>query len=237
MNPSKDKIKTALQRFGDGNLAENARHLLKALGYRSERTLSLEPNAAVGFIENFDPRSTLNRERARLSEWESIDFLFQLTEEEITQNAQTAFHFEDSGVDEKGYESYLFFALKLRNQDYTRTQLSDMTREINKLFMMPAMIIIQHGDALNFAVIDRELDMLNESKDTVEKVTLIETIDFVNPHAAHIDILFDLSLSELSRKHRFTDFPGFHQTWEKTLDTSELSKRFYKEITTWYFFG
>ena len=235
MNPSKDEIYIALQRFGDGNLAENARNLLKALSYRSERTLSLEPNTADGFIEHFDRHKTMNRDRARLGEWESIDFLFQLTEAEITQNDQTMFDFEGSRVDEKGYESYLFFALKLRNQDYTRTQLSDITREINKLLMIPAMVMFQHGDALTFAVIDRQLDMLNEPKDILEKVTLIESIDFGNPHAAHIDILFDLSLSELSRKHRFTDFPGLHQTWEKTLDTSELSKRFYKEITTWYF--
>ena len=138
-------------------------------------------------------------------------------------------------MDENRYESYLFFTLKLQNRGYTRTQLSDITREINKLLMIPAMVMFQHGDALTFAVIDRRLHKLDESKDVLEKVTLIESIDFGNPHAAHIDILFDLSLSELSRKHRFTDFPGLHQTWETTLDTSNLSKRFYKEITTWYF--
>ena len=234
MNPSKDKIKSALQRFGDGNLAENACNLLNTLGYRSERTLSLEPNTADGFVEHFDPRSTLNRARGRLSEWESIDFLFQLTNDEITQSAQTAFDFEDSGVDQNRYESYLFFTLKLQNRDYTRTQLSDIIREINKLFMIPAMVMFRHGDALTFAVIDRRLHKRDESKDVLEKVTLIKDIVFADPHRAHIDILFDLSLGELHRQHRFTDFPGLHQAWKKTLDTEVLNKQFYQRLFNWF---
>ena len=234
MNQSKDEIKNALQRFSDRNLAENARNLLNTLGYRSERTLSLEPNTADGFIEHFDPHNTMNRERGRLSEWESIDFLFQLTDDEIAQSAQTAFHFEGSGVDENRYESYLFFTLKLQNRDYTRTQLSDITREINKLFMIPAMVMFRHGDALTFAVIDRRLHKLDESKDVLEKVTLIKDIVFAEPHRAHIDILFDLSLGELYRQHRFTDFPELHEAWKKTLDTEVLNKQFYQSLFNWF---
>ena len=235
MKTSKDQIKSALQRFNDGNLAENARHLLNVLGYRSGRTLSLEPNTADGFLKHFDPRHTMNRKGGRLSEWESVDFLFQLTDDEIIQSPQTAFAFEGNVVDQSHYDSYLFFALKLQNRDYTRTQLSDITREINKLFIMPAMIIFQHAESLTFSVIDRQLNKLDKSEDGLEKVTLIEHVDFGNSYPAHIGILFDLSLSELNRNHRFTDFPGLHQAWEKTLDTSQLYSRFYKENATWYY--
>ena len=103
MNQFKDEIKSALQRFGDGHFVENARNLLNTLGYRSERMLSLEPNTADGFVEHFDPHNTMNRERAQMSEWESIDFLFQLTDDEIIQSDQTTFHFEGSGVDQNRY--------------------------------------------------------------------------------------------------------------------------------------
>ena len=234
MNQSKDEIKNALQRFDDGNLVENARNLLNTLGYRSERMLSLEPNTADGFVEHFDPHNTMNRERAQMSEWESIDFLFQLTDDEIIQSEQTTFHFEDSGADQNRYESYLFFALKLQNRDYTRTQLSDTTREINNLLMIPAMVMFQHGDALTFAVIDRRLHKRDESKDVLEKVTLIKDINVADPHRAHIDILFDLSLGELHRHHRFTDFPGLHQAWKKMLDTEMLNKQFYQRLFNWF---
>ncbi len=234
MNPSKDKIKTALQRFTDGHLTENARHLLNTLGYRSQRTLSLEPNTADGFIEHFDTHNTMNRERGQLNDWESIDFLFQLTDDEINQSAQTTFGVEGTGIDKSVYESYLFFALKLQNRGYTRTQLSDIAREINKLLMIPAMVLFQHGDALTFAVIDRRLHKRYESKDVLEKVALIKDIDFANPHRAHIDILFDLSLSELHHQHRFTDFPGLHEAWKYTLDTELLNKQFYKKLFNWF---
>ena len=234
MNQHKDEIKSALQRFGDGNHVENARNLLNTLGYRSERTLSLKPNTADGFIEHFDPHNTMNRERTLLSEWESIDFLFQLTGDEIIQSDQTTFHFEGSGVDQNLYESYLFFTLKLQNRAYTRTQLSDITREINKLTPMPAMVVYQHGQTLTVAVIDRRLHKHDESKDVLEKVTLIKDINLSNPHRAHIDILFDLSLGELHRQHRFTDFPGLHQAWKKMLDTEMLNKQFYQRLFNWF---
>ncbi len=234
MNQPKDEIKNALQRFSDRNLAENARNLLNTLGYRSQRTLSLEPNTADGFVEHFDPHNTINRERAQMSEWESIDFLFQLTDDEITLSNQTTLGFEGSGVDQNRYESYLFFALKLQNRDYTRTQLSDIAREINKLLMIPAMVMFQHRDALTFAVIDRRLHKRDESKDVLEKVTLIKDINVADPHRAHIDILFDLSLSELHRQHGFTDFPGLHEAWKKTLDTEVLNKQFYQRLFNWF---
>ncbi len=234
MNLSKDKIKSALQHFTNGDLADNARNLLNTLGYRSQRTLSLEPNTVDGFIVHFDPHNAMNRERGLLSEWASIDFLFQLTDDEIIQSAQAKLNFEGNAVDQHRYESYLLFALNLQNRGYTRTQLSDIVREINKLLMIPAMVIFQHGDALTFAVIDRRLHKRDESKDVLEKVTLIKDIVFADPHRAHIDILFDLSLSELHRQHGFTDFPALHEAWKKTLDTELLNKQFYQRLYNWF---
>lgn len=228
MTTSKQDIKTALQCFSDGNLADNARNLLDVLGYHSERRIDLEPNTADGFIAHFDSHNTMKWERGLLNEWESIDFLFQLIEEEITQ-------IERSGLDQIGFESYLFFALKLRNQDYTRTQLANITREINKLFAMPAMIIFQHAESLTIAVIDRQLNKIDKSKDRYEKVTLIEYIDFRNPHDAHIDLLFCLSITELNREHKFRNFPELHDAWEKALDNLQLCHKYYKESATWYF--
>ena len=134
-------------------------------------------------------------------------------------------------------ESYLFFAIKLSGDHYTRTQLSQITREMNKAFGMPAMILFQHGGALTFAVIDRRLNKVDESKDVLLKATLIKDINFADPHRAHIDILSDLSIGELYEKHKFTNFLKLHEAWKKTLDTSELNKRFYKEIADWYFWA
>ena len=230
MDQHKNDIKHALHRFAEGNLADNARQLLDTLGYRSGRTISLDPNTAEGFIENFDPSNTMNPNRARLDEWESIDLLFQLTATEITLSDQPARDVEGIGIDNSVYQSYLFFALKLRGRVYTRTQLSQITREINKLTPMPAMAVFQHGGSLTFAVIDRRLHRRDESRDVLEKVTLIKDINLGDPHRAHIDILSDLS----HRERRFENFNALHEAWKDALDTETLNRDFYKELFKWF---
>ncbi len=230
-------IEQALKDFQRGVLAMNAKNLLDTLGYESEITMDFESNLAEEFIAYFDEFGKLNSERAMVDEWESIDFLFQLTEEEISGSGQMRIAFNNKQLDNTIIESYVFFALKLRESDYTRTQLSNITREINKLMPMPAMIIFQHGQTVTLAVINRRLHKRDESKDVLEKVTLIKDIDSHDPHPAHIKILFDLSRNELFRVHGFSNFVELHRAWEKTLDIQELNKQFYRELSNWYFWA
>ena len=234
---TRKNIEQALKDFQRGALAMNANNLLNTLGYESEITIELESNLAEEFVSYFDQFGKLNPERAMVDEWKSIDFLFQLTEEEISGTDQTRIAFKNHQLDDTIMESYVFFALKLRESHYTRTQLSTITREINKLMPMPAMIIFQHGQTLTLAVIDRRLHKRDESKDVLKKVTLIKDIDSHDPHPAHVQILFDLSHNELLRVHGFSNFVELHRAWAKTLDIQELNKRFYRELSNWYFWA
>ena len=234
---TKKNIEQAIKDFQRGTLVMNAENLLNTLGYESELTIDFESNLAEEFISYFDQFGKLNRERAIVDEWESIDFLFQLTEEEISGTGQTRIAFKNRQFDDTIMESYVFFALKLKESHYTRTQLSTITREINKPMPMPAMILFQHGQALSLAVIDRRLGKRDPSKDVLEKVTLIKDIDFHNPHSAHIKILFELSRNELFRIHGFSNFVELHRAWAKILDIQELNKQFYRELSNWYFWA
>ena len=85
-------------------------------------------------------------------------------------------YYNNKQLDNTIIESYVFFALKLRESSYTRTQLSNITREINKLTPMPAMILFQHGQTLTLAVINRRLHKRDESKDVLEKQYLRQII-------------------------------------------------------------
>ena len=233
----KQKIAEALQRFRSGDLAQNARDLLNTLGYHSDLEMDIEPNTAKGFIAEFDLSDKMNRERAQIDDWVSIDLLFQLREEEITESDKIQIPFDNRQIDNTRIESYLFFALKLQNGNYTRTQLSNITREINKLTPMPAMMLFQHGQTLTFSIIDRRLHKRDESRDVLEKVTLIKDIDCRDPHRAHIEILFDLALAQLHKTHGVHNFVALHRAWAKTLNIQELNKRFFKEIADWYFWA
>ena len=232
----KAAIKETLNRFTTGDLGENGRNLLNTLGYRSERTLTLESSTAEAFIAAYDLHGKLIRDRALTAELTSIDLLFQLSGDDLTLTETTGLLFDSSQtqVDNTIIQSYLFFALRLEGSNYSRTQLSQITREINKLFIMPAMLLFQHGETLTLSVINRRLHAADPSRDVLEKVTLIKDIDFKYPHRAHIDILFDLALEPLNQTHGVHNFVELHRAWEKTLDTEELNKKFYRELFTWF---
>ncbi|MDE0326362.1 MAG: Eco57I restriction-modification methylase domain-containing protein [Candidatus Poribacteria bacterium] len=231
-------VQRALSQFTNDELHENAIHLLKVLGYQSQRTLNRDTNTTEAFREDFDPDSLINPQKAYLQEWQTADFLFQLTADEIRQHTQETFTFnEDPGVDESIYQSYLFLAIRLKGDTYSRTALANITREINKLYTIPAMLIFQYGHALTFSIINRRPSQRDAALDVLEKVTLIKDIDVVNPHRAHLDILAELSLNALYQQHGFTNFLELHQAWQQTLDTSELNRRFFKEIADWYFWA
>lgn len=234
----KHAVKNTLGEFAKKSFCDASISLLESLGYRSEKRLELKPNTPKTFLAQFEDGRKLNPDHALLDDWQTVDFLFQLTEDEIKSLGQGNFVFEGKGkYNNTVIESYLFFAIALKNSEYTRTQLSGITREINKLFRMPAMLLFRHGDTLTLSIINRRLHKRDESKDVLEKVTLIKDIRIADPHRAHIEILFDLSLAELHEQHHFTNWSELQAAWQKTLDSSELNKRFFQEIANWYFWA
>ena len=206
----KKAIEAALKNFETQPLAIAASHLFEVLGYTSKKTIDLKPNTFDKFIATFAQGKTLNEQCALASDWKSIDFLFQLTDDEVRLKSKGVF---DSAI----INSYLFFALELKKPHYSRTALAGITREINKLFAMPALILFRHGKTLTLSIINRRLHKRDEGKDVLEKVTLIKDIKFAEPHRAHIEILFDLSFGTLHDKHGFTNFVELQAAWQKTL--------------------
>ena len=228
-------IDRAIKAFSCGNLTENSLKLFQELGYNTDRQQPLDDKTFACFKEYYiDSDSRFNEEKALSKEWQQIDLLFQLTKEEVTSQNSL---FDTSKVDRNIIQAYLFFCIELNDKEYTRTALSQITREINKVFKMPVMVLFKLGDKLSLAVINRRRHKKDLEKDVLEKVTLIKDINIPKPHRAHLQILFDLSLEELRRVHKFTNFDELQEAWKKTLDTKELNKRFYKELSNWYFWA
>lgn len=231
----KQNIQIALQSFKNGELTERALNLFKKLGYITDRHSPFDKKNFQYFKDTFlDGYTRFNEEKALVSNWKYIDLLFQLSKDEVTPQHDM---FDTKQVEHTAMESYLFFIIELSNNDYSRTALSQIVREVNKVFLMPVMILFKYGSNLTLAVINRRLNKQDESKDVLEKVTLIKDISIEKPHRAHIEILFDLSFYELLRVHKFTNFVYLHNAWQITLDTKELNKRFYQELSNWYFWA
>lgn len=149
----KKAIEAALRTFPNQPLAEAASHVFEVLGYTSQRRLKLSPNNRDTFVATFDQGKTLNDQHALPGSWRSIDFLFQLTDDEIRAAGHQQFLLESQGTYNGAViNSFLFFALELQGNRYTRTALAGITRELNKLFDKPVLVLFRHGETLTLAV-------------------------------------------------------------------------------------
>ena len=209
--------------------------LYKALDYQSNKTERISPATFEGFIDSFNlSKNAINKDKAFVSHWKHIEFIFQVADSEITR-VQSLF---DTGeVDRNEYQSFLFFTIQLKEESYKRSDLVKITRELNVPFKMPVIVLFQYGNKLTLSIIDRRLHKKDTSKDVLEKVTLIKDIDITNPQRAHKEMLKDLSLNELYKKFEFHSFVKLHEAWKATLNISELNKKFYKELAYWYFWA
>jgi hypothetical protein len=232
---TKIEISYALKAFSSGTLTNNSMNLFQVLGYNTQRNAHLSKPDYKTFNESYlSYNLNFNEAKAFTADWKYIDLLFQLSKSEVSK--QTTL-FDTKKVDNTLIETYLFFVIELIGDHYTRGNLSSITREVNKVFPMPVMILFRHNNSLTLSVINRRLHKRDETKDVLEKVTLIKEIDIINPHRAHIEILFDLSFEQLKYKHNFTNFVELHEAWQKTLDTKELNKKFFQELANWYFWA
>jgi tRNA1(Val) A37 N6-methylase TrmN6 len=227
----KQQIEDSIKQFADGNLFENAINLFNALKYDTHLQAPLDDPSWEVFQQMYVSNGRFNEKMALASDWKYVNILFQLSENAIKQQIDL---FSAGRFDSSIMYSFLYICIELNKEHYTKTQLSQITRELNKVFAMPVMVLFKTGSFLTLSLINRRLHKRDDTKDVLEKVTLIKDIAIESPHRAHIEILFDLSFNELYRKYGFTHFVELHQAWQKTLDIKELNKRFFKELFNWY---
>ena len=230
----KQAIESALKAFATQPFYQAGMGLLAALGYRSDRTLKL--SGLKAFRDSLDQQGRLRDDAAKTSEWVGVEFLRQITSEDISSSAQGTIPFQKEFTPTE-IQSYVFVAIELKRDSYTRTELSQITRAVNRVFDMPAMLLFKYGAVLTLAVISRRLNKRDETRDVLEKVTLVKDISYLDPLRAHIEILYDLSLEALYEEFYFHNFVGLHQAWEKRLASYTLNERFYREVANWYFWA
>ncbi|MFZ4724295.1 MAG: Eco57I restriction-modification methylase domain-containing protein [Paludibacter sp.] len=232
----KYKISDAIKSFDNNDLYSSSIQLFNILGYNTTRQNTLDFPTYEGFKDTFidNNTKTFNETKAKTEAWKEVHLLFQLTQAELTNQGLL---FDTKQVDKTVIETYLFFAIELKPDNYNRSVYSDITREINKLFPMPVMVLFKNGQQITLSIINRRLHKRDESKDVLEKITLIKDINIVEPHRGHIEILYDLSLQELYNNFQLDSFVALHNAWQKTLDANELNKKFYQELANWYFWA
>jgi len=230
-------IQQALQAFAATDLEVAATNLWEALGYQSDKRLSV-PTDPAGFWDALPAAETLSRANAQVDEWKAAHFLLQLTNDEIPSLAygQLSLIAGDTSYQKGMIESFVLLAVELTPGEWTRTKLIGITRELNRAFPMPAIVLFQYGDLLSIAVIDRRANKRDASKDVIDRsrVAIIKDIDTLHPHRAHLEILNDLALANVGVRYTPSNFRDLYENWLRVLSVKELNQRFYDELFTWY---
>lgn len=233
-NPDlKQDISRHVQAFATEPLRNAAVSLFLTLGYKSNRTLKSQ--SVADFRRQFDPESRLAHPAALIEAWRSAEFLFQLTDEELSSSTAL---FKDESVRASLLQSYIFIAIELTEGDYARGKIAGIARQINRIFPMPVMVLFKIAGRISIAAINRRLNKRDENKDVLGKVTLIQNISIEKPHPGHLDILASFSLAELTEGRRvIQNFDQLHAAWEEVFNVELLNKRFYRELANWYFWA
>ena len=234
----KKQIKGQILTFADSPLREAGTNLLNTLGYHSRRTGNPGIDAERHRRLRQAARTTNAADTLRLDDWNAFHFLFQVTDEEMHAQ-QTVF--ESQAIDDALMQSYIFAALQLSGDAYTRTQLVNITRFLNKQLPQPIMVMFHYGHSLTLAIINRRWDKRENPaavgrvrRQVLEKVTLIKDINLSSPHRAHLDILAEFSLDSLVQTSGVHNFDTLHKAWEGLLNTEALNRKFYGELYAWY---
>ena len=227
-------IQEAIKAFSKDDISTAGINLFSVLGYDTSLQAPLDNKTYSEFKENYIDSSPaadrFSEEKALTEQWESIDILFQLTDDSFSGTKSL---FEES-VNPTDIQSYLCFAIELKGNEYSKTQIAGITREVNKLFSIPIIIIFKYGECITLSIINRRVNKRDSERDVLEKVTLIKDIFFEKPHSAHIEILFDMSFAQLKAEYTIYNFETLHKAWSEVLDTQILNKRFYAELSNWY---
>ena len=218
-----------------------AEHLLDALGYRSDRTLPDQSGSPGDFISALPADNPGTKsERDFLDHAASVRLVFQVSDFEIRAAASSQGMLFEAGDFDKGHtRSFFFTAVELTGSGYSRTSYVAFTREINKRFLAPTVVLFRTADGrLSLAFAHRRKHKRNPGRDVLGKVSLVREIDPASPHRAHVGILADLRLADRVRwmedRGRGRDFDGLLAAWLDTLDTQELNTRFFKELFAWF---
>ncbi len=234
-----ERIKLSLMALDKKPLQEHASKLLNILGYRSPKTLDHDSSPA-GFLNLLEATGNFKTtEKLKTNLWKQAHFLFQLTNDEIPALGSFT---QDMFLSPQDYrqsivESFVFVALDLEDTHWTRGDLVTITREINRAFPMPTILLFRAGNQLSVCVIDRRQHKRDNARDVIDKrVSVIKDIDLTKPHRGHVDILADIALENIKLKGKGTptNFRDLYDAWIERLSAQTLNKKFYDELAYWF---
>jgi len=143
------------------------------------------------------------------------------------------------------YDGILIFGVTLKERPNrllpTRSQLAEISRAFNREFYYtPVVVVFKYGNHLAFANTER-LKYKQEWREGEKagKVSLLRDINIEKPHSGHERILFGDGKEkglQIDRK-KINSFNDLYRYWQEVFSVSLLNKKFYQELSNWYFWA
>ena len=232
----KREIESTLGAIPTGDFLETAKHLLEVMGYHTLLTEN-PPGTVDDFIQTFPVENEdIKTTQEFCKSAKLVELVSQVGIDEIANSHPD--HLRSKAFDKKLIKSFAFLAVKLKDKNYSRSAYAQFTREINKRLMMPVVAFFRVGDRLTIGFVGQHQHKRNPDLNVLEPVTLIKDIHLNNPHRAHTDLLFELSLGEcvkwMTAKEQPKNFDGLLTAWLARLNTQGLNKQFYGKLFDWF---
>jgi len=140
------------------------------------------------------------------------------------------------------YDGILVFGVMLKERPNgllpTRSQLAEISRAFNREFYYtPVVVVFKYGNHLAFANTER-LKYKQEWREGEKagKVSLLRDIKIDDPHSGHERILAELQIPTTGSK-KVDSFAKLYAYWQEVFSVSLLNKKFYQELSNWYFWA
>ena len=144
------------------------------------------------------------------------------------------------------YDGILIFGVSLNQRENnllpTRSQLAEISRAFNREFYYTPVVLVfkyadDKGQYIAFANTERlQYKQAWREGEKAGKVSLLRDIDIQRPHRGHEDIINQLRI-QISGTKAVDTFAKLYAYWQEVFSVSVLNKRFYQELSNWYFWA
>lgn len=208
-----EAIREALSLFSKETVSQASRAFWVACGYSSKRALSSFPNAPSAFLALLQEECALdlpNVERFHFALWERIEFLFQLTGDDLAQTPASQ-NTPDS------LSSVLFFSITFNKKDCTKTTLKEITQSLNRCFPMPCVVVFSHGPFLSLGMPSCEAVPPLFQRSQANESLLIHNIPHKYPTPEHLRHLSFLAYSFIQERKKMAEptLETLYQAWQE----------------------
>lgn len=144
------------------------------------------------------------------------------------------------------YDGILVFGITLNQRDKnllpTRSQLAEISRAFNREFYYTPVVLVfkyQNDEANFIAFANTERLKYKQAwreGEKAGKVSLLRDINIEKPHRGHEDIINQLRIPTSGTK-AVGSFAKLYIYWQEVFSVSVLNKKFYQELSHWYFWA